>query len=129
MSRFRMLVAAIAVLALAPPSHAARDLETPQISEERYELVVVEAEGCIYCQIFRRDVLPAYAVSRRARDVPLRFIDFNDAKFDEAIDVVPTVVLLKNQKEIDRFSGYVGPEAFFHTINRMMAGALSSSHH
>lgn len=130
MSKLRIvLIAVLSVLALAPTSEAARDPDTPPLSAERYELIVVEAEGCIYCQIFRRDVLPAYAQSPRAREVPLRFIDVNDAKFDEAIAIVPTVVLLKDQKEIDRFSGYVGPEAFFHAINRMMAGALSSVRH
>ena len=123
-----ILFASFAVLALAPVSRAAFDFETAALPDSRYELVVLEAEGCIYCQIFRRDVLPAYEVSPRAREVPLRFVDLNKSETDklalsEPIELVPTVVLFKDHKEVGRIAGYVGPEAFFHSVNRMIAGA------
>jgi thioredoxin-related protein len=114
-------------LAGASATRAAHDLETSSLGEANIEIVVLESDGCIYCQIFRRDVLPAYQASRRARDVPLRFVDLNrpeagNLALAEPISIVPTAVLLRNNREVGRIDGYVGPEAFFHSVNRLMSG-------
>ena len=37
-----------------------------------YELVIVEVENCIYCDVLRRDVMPAYATSAEGRELPVR---------------------------------------------------------
>lgn len=92
------------------------------------ELVVMEAPGCTYCTLFRRDVLPSYAASERAKDVPIRFVDVNDESaeqlgLDSPIDMVPTFVVLKNNHEVGRIPGYVGPEFFFHSINHLIDGS------
>lgn len=122
------LVLALFLLGVVSASQprAAFDLETAALPTTSFELVVLEAEGCIYCQIFRRDVVPAYAVSPRAREVPLRFVDLNEPHVDrlglsQPIDLVPTVVLMKDHREVGRITGYVGPEAFFHSVNRLLA--------
>ena len=117
-----------AVTLLASPPRAAFDLETSAIPGERYELVVLEVEGCIYCAIFRRDVLPAYEQSSRARSVPIRFVDLNQSDIEQLslagpVDDVPTVVLLKDSREVGRIAGYVGPENFFHSVNHLFSGA------
>ena len=39
------------------------------------------------------------------------------------IDNVPTVLVLSGAREIGRVSGYVGPENFFHALDRLLAGA------
>jgi thioredoxin-related protein len=128
-------VTALLLLALAltflPPGRgeAARPLETgsiPQTSD--LELVVLEVESCLYCSLFRRDVLPKYQASARAKSVPIRFLDLNDKSADElALDgpvlVVPTVVLMKMNREVGRVPGYVGPENFFHAVNHLLARA------
>jgi thioredoxin-related protein len=74
------LLALILAFLTAPAAspHAGLDLEAPVPKGLDLELVVMEAPGCIYCTIFRRDVLPAYQSSERARDVPIRFLDIND---------------------------------------------------
>lgn len=123
----RLAAALLAYLALASPPQAAHDLETAALPDPSLELVVIEAEGCIYCQIFRRDVLPAYRASPRSREVPLRFVDLNQPEVDrlaiaEPIAVVPTAILMKDHREVGRIDGYVGPEAFFHSVNRLLAG-------
>lgn len=92
------------------------------------ELVVLEAPGCIYCGLFRRDVLPSYQASGRAKEMPIRFVDINDAAadalgLDSPVDIVPTFVVLKNNHEVGRIPGYTGPEFFFHTINHLLSGA------
>lgn len=125
---------ALSVLSLAlwflaaRPGQAALSLETGSVATTEFELVVIEAPGCIYCHLFRRDVAPAYAASQRARSVPMRFADINDLDNEDLaltgpIDNVPTVLVLKGHSEIGRVPGYIGPENFFHSINRLLSGA------
>lgn len=94
-----------------------------------YELVVVEVEGCTYCEVFRRDVMPAFAASPEARELPIRFLDLNapDAKKLELTEgpltVVPTVLLVKANREVARAPGYMGPDGFFRAVRWMMGNA------
>lgn len=120
----------MALLLMAPfmPGHAARPLETGALPESDLELVVLELENCTYCGLFRRDALPLYQASGRAQKVPIRFLDLNDRAADDLdldgpVTVVPTVVLMKGNREIGRVPGYIGPENFFHAVNHMIGGA------
>lgn len=139
MSRvLKSLFAAIAIATLmsgsqAPPGHAALDTETVAAPATGLEILVVEVEGCLYCQLFRRDVVKAYNASKRAKLVPMRFTHLNtlDApskgrklKLDGPVESVPTVILLKQGVEVGRIPGYTGPENFFHAINYLILGAL-----
>ncbi|HKZ97479.1 MAG TPA: thioredoxin fold domain-containing protein [Hyphomicrobiaceae bacterium] len=119
-------LAALLVVAFAGIGRAAYDVEAAALPALNLELLVVEAEGCIYCQIFRRDVLPAYQASPRAGSVPIGFLDVNEVEpaklaLEAPIDEVPTVLLLKDRQEVGRITGYVGPESFFHAVNRLIA--------
>jgi thioredoxin-related protein len=107
--------------------HAGLDVEAT-LPASNLELVVMEAPGCTYCELFRRDVLPSYQASERAKEMPIRFLDINDTTpealgLDSDIDIVPTFVVLKNHKEIGRIPGYMGPEFFFHSINHLISSA------
>lgn len=94
-----------------------------------YELVIVEVEGCIYCEVLRRDVMPVFNASPEARELPVRFLDLNtpEAKKLELTEgpltQVPTVLLVKANREVGRAAGYMGPEGFFHSIKWMMSRA------
>ena len=130
--RYRWLSAAIAICfaAFAPSQsgRAAHDPATAKPSSEVQELIVLEAPNCIYCGIFRRDVLPSYQRSKRAGDLPIRFIDLNDPAADQlklttAVTIVPTIVLMRAGQESGRISGYTGPEAFFHSVSRLLGVA------
>lgn len=120
-----LIAAAIAVLPI-PSAFAKRDAGPPTATAATpYELIVFEADGCAYCEVFRRDVLPLYADSQVSRDAPLRFV--NVSRSDEtklglnyAITIAPTVVLLQNGREVDRITGYTGPINFVQFINHML---------
>lgn len=125
-----VLAAALAIASgpFASRSCAALDLETGALPASDLELVVVEAPGCLYCQLFRRDVAPAYVTSARAKTVPMRFVDLNalgneGVLLASPIDSVPTVLLLKRSKEAGRIPGYTGPENFFHSVNYLIETA------
>jgi thioredoxin-related protein len=128
MSRNGILAFVFACVAvLAPPaSQAALDFTDPAEAASDLEIVVVEAPGCIYCHLFRRDVWPFYENSQRAKSVPMRFVDLNSGDVEELalespIESVPTALVLRQNKEVGRIPGYVGPESFFHSIDRLLA--------
>ena len=90
------------------------------------EVLVFEHTDCTYCRVFRRDVLPKYRQAVPADTAPLRFVDI--AKSDTAslalktrIDTVPTVVVMRDGREVDRIVGYWGPTNFFRMLSYILA--------
>lgn len=124
----RVILSALLMLSPAAASRAGLDTEATGNPDRTFELIVVEADGCIYCGVFRRDVLPAYQTSEQGKKMPIRFVDVNDVEtghldFNTSVDIVPTFVVVKSQHEVGRISGYVGPENFFHSINYLLGSA------
>jgi thioredoxin-related protein len=109
-------------------TRAGLDIDAPITNSSGLEIVVMEAPGCIYCDVFRRDILPSYQASEHGRLVPVRFVDINDdaaanaLALDTPINIVPTFLVIKNNKEVGRIPGYTGPEDFFHSINFLLSG-------
>lgn len=119
------LVLALTALAHATWANAARDGLPPAVAAAPYELVVFEADGCVYCEMLRRDVVPLYTASQIQREAPIRFV--NVSKSDEtgmgltyAITIAPTVVLMREGREVDRITGYTGPFNFLELVSHMM---------
>lgn len=122
------LILAIGFMIWALPSRAARDLGAVPKGNTHYELLVLEVSHCLYCQLFRRDVVPTYKASAHAGAIPMRFIDLDRAKLDAfqlsgPVETLPTVILLHRYKEVGRVSGHVGPEIFLHVVGRMLSAA------
>ena len=125
------LVALLFALTMTVPpatTQAGLDMGTGALPANSLELVVIEADGCIFCEIFRSDVLPSYEASEQGKQMPASFVDINDMEathieFKGAVDIVPTFIVVKNHREVGRISGYVGPENFFHSINYLLASA------
>lgn len=123
LSRLTVLLA-VALLGLLPVTAAPRPATEP-VPKMDAELLVFEVDGCAYCILFRRDVAPAYERSPRAKLVPMRFIDANKADISrlnlaKPLKVVPTIVLMVDGREVERITGYMGPEPFFHMISSLM---------
>ena len=122
----RLPLTLLLVLAAPGYGHAVRHADTNAASRARMALIVIEVPGCFYCRLFRRDVHPAYESSPPARAVPLRFLDLEAARarqlvFERPIDVLPTVVLFRNGREVSRIAGYMAPENFIRTINYLLS--------
>ena len=116
--------AAVAVLPFSA-SGAGRANVKPGAPTSPFELVVFEADGCVYCDVFRTDVLPLYKESQIGRETPIRFV--NVSRSDESkmglsggITVVPTVVLMNQGQEVERIVGYTGPFNFMKLVAYMM---------
>ncbi len=128
--RSTLVALLFAVSMIVPPGTSRAELEkevgVPPL--DSLELVVIEADGCIFCQIFRSDVLPSYEASEQGKQMPAHFVDINDMEathieFKAAVDIVPTFIVVKDHHEVGRIPGYVGPENFFHSINYLLASA------
>jgi thioredoxin-related protein len=92
------------------------------------ELIIFEHADCIYCRVFRRDVLPKYRNSAPGASVPLRFVDIEKSDTSALglkgrIHVVPTAVLMKEGHEIDRIVGYWGADNFFKLLAQILTKA------
>jgi thioredoxin-related protein len=117
------LVAVVAFLA----SHGL-GLSAAGGAQPTMELVVFEHPNCSYCPAFRRNVAQRYQASPQAADAPLRFVDIatTDSRRYELklpISVVPTAVLIKNGREVDRIAGYWAPDSFFKMVSYIRAKA------
>lgn len=92
------------------------------------EVLVFEHIDCVYCQIFRRDVLPKYRYSVRSELAPLRFLDIQASAsgrlaLNARIDTVPTVVVMRDGQEVGRIVGYWGPTNFFKMLSHILGHA------
>lgn len=124
---FLALSLAALLFANASPQ-AAHDGKLPQTSS--VELLVFEHPECVYCRVFRRDVVPKYQEAIQATRAPLRFIDLEKTDtgglgLNARIHTVPTVVLVKDGREVDRIVGYWSPDNFFKMLAYMLNKADS----
>ena len=106
-------------------AYAARDLAAPKADAVSQEIVVFEVENCHVCGAFRDHVLPRYRQSPRAIELPIRFVDVNEAgvskmKLIAPIQMVPTMVMMRGGQEVERISGYTGPENFMLLVGKML---------
>ncbi|MEO8651799.1 MAG: thioredoxin domain-containing protein [Hyphomicrobiaceae bacterium] len=125
----RPLSCLVLAAALVMPGGTQSVLAAVDISIERpgptLELIVIEARGCPMCQLFRDEIAPVYRATARAKRTPLRFVDvsFTDPatlNLVAPIEIIPTVVLMRDGTEIDRLVGYTGPEIFMTAVGKML---------
>lgn len=115
------------IIALFPvePTTAALSPGADSPAPTHNELVVIELKNCAYCRVFRRDLLPAYAASTQARDVPIRFLEVEQVgksgiALRSPIQIVPTVLVLEEGREIGRIPGLTGQDTFFRAIDLIL---------
>jgi thioredoxin-related protein len=127
MSFLRRLLAAIIVLAASDSGTGRAALDPAPVQGPHIELLVYEHADCVYCQLFRHDVLPRYRQGLAA-ELPIRFVDIATAGNEgpglrRKVDTLPTAVLMQAGREIDRIVGYWGPDTFFRLLAHMRAKA------
>ena len=73
-------------------------------------------------------VVPRYQRSEFAADAPLRFVNIavsgnQNIALNGPITMVPTSVLMKDGREVDRIAGYWAPDNFFKIVESLMGRA------
>jgi thioredoxin-like negative regulator of GroEL len=119
------LAALIVPFSAAFNANAARELAPVAAASVAQEIVVFEVENCTYCSAFRSQILPNYRQTPRSAELPIRFVDVNATGVDKMkliapIQMVPTVVMMKNGQEVDRIQGYTGPDMFHQLVTKML---------
>ena len=92
------------------------------------EMVVFEHPDCTTCPAFRSKVAPRYQALPQAADAPLRYVDISRTDTDRMgltlpLTMVPTVVLMKGGREVDRIAGYWGRDNFLKMVEYLFAKA------
>ena len=136
MIQFRRVLGAALLLAVVAaggmlPGQAARDTQpdaTPRVSSSghRFEILVFEAESCGYCEIFRRDVAPGYRLAPLAAVAPLRYVDIGKVDIDKIgltsrLHILPTTVLMKDGREVERVPGLTKAETYYTLLKHMIS--------
>lgn len=126
MSRIGLVLGLVWVMAFGSSSLDAAIDGTPHPGDPHLELMVLEVRDCAVCGLVRERIQPAYDRSPRARTVPMRYVDITTLDemklgLKSRVDTVPTIVLLRDGEEVDRMTGYLGPELFFFALNHMFA--------
>jgi hypothetical protein len=117
----------LALATLLGPSSLDAAVDVSRTSgEAHFELMVLEVRDCAVCGLVRERIQPAYDRSPRALTVPMRYVDITSLDelqlgLKSRVDTVPTIVLMRDGKEVDRMTGYLGPELFFFALNTMFA--------
>jgi thioredoxin-related protein len=95
------------------------------------ELVMLEEDGCPWCELWREEVGGIYSKTKEGKVAPLRVVDIHDSLPDDLKFMVkggftPTFVLIDQGKEIGRIRGYPG-ESFFWGLLSLMIDKLPKS--
>lgn len=121
-------VAASLLLILANVGFGQAALDGATANRTSMELLVFEHPDCTYCQAFRSRVAPRYQASPQAAEAPLRFVDISRSDtgrlaLKSPIAMVPTAVLMKDGREVDRIAGYWAPDNFFKMVTYIIGTA------
>ncbi|MGE4611301.1 MAG: hypothetical protein AAED33_07905 [Paracoccaceae bacterium] len=104
-------------------------LALPAVAEVR--LMMVEEEGCPWCERWNRDVGGVYDITEEGKFAPLWRYHISDPvpegiTFASAPHYTPTFILLVDGTEVNRIEGYPG-EAFFWGLLDMMLTSLKET--
>ncbi|WP_156950710.1 thioredoxin [Terasakiella pusilla] len=76
------------------------------------QMVFVHSPGCIYCEMWREDILPIYDKTDEGKRLPLREVNLDKGMPDDLKHLVypsftPTFIILDDKdKEVGRILGY-----------------------
>lgn len=90
------------------------------------ELYMFGEPGCPWCKRWHAEVGPGYARSSEGRRAPLRELDLADASktgvaFLTPVNFSPTFVLVENDREVGRITGYPGADFFWGMMGELIA--------
>lgn len=88
------------------------------------ELVMVEQEGCVWCERWNEEIGPAYPNTTEGKFAPLRRVDLYSMPTDLAVvrrvNFTPTFLVVEDGRELARMEGYPGPDFFWPLLARML---------
>ncbi len=92
------------------------------------ELVMFDAEGCEWCELWLEQIGPIYPKTAEGKFAPLRRIDMHedwpkDLTDVKAVHFSPTFVVMDKGKEVGRILGYPGEDFFWPMLAEILKKA------
>ena len=89
------------------------------------ELVMLEQDGCVWCERWRAEIGPIYPKTAEGKRAPLRVINIFDPVPDDLRQIridrfTPTFVLIDGGVELGRIRGYPGDELFWWLLSNLI---------
>lgn len=110
----QVLTALVLAAAAAMPAKAA-------------ELVMFEADDCVWCKTWHEEIGPIYPKTAEGRQAPLRRVDIHasrpsDLEAIQGVRYTPTFVLVDDRgREVGRINGYPGEDFFWGMLAELIA--------
>ena len=109
--RLKFLILAIVLAAVGAAVQAA-------------DLVMVEQNGCHWCERWDKEVAHIYPQTDEGKRAPLRRVNLRDLPDDITFTsrpvFTPTFVLVQDGQELGRMEGYNGDEFFWFLLTRLL---------
>lgn len=89
------------------------------------ELLMVERDGCHWCEKWNREIAHIYPKTEEGRIAPLRRTNIKalpkDIRFSSTVIYTPTFVLVEEGQEQGRIEGYAGADFFWPQLSGLLA--------
>jgi hypothetical protein len=131
--RLRLILSAVTCLVLSAGLFIGVDMMEPPpppgaAISSTATLLVVERDGCGWCDRFREDLAPAYRRSEQQLRAPLHYIDAGDLdstkryQLKKPVNGTPTLVMIDTYgREVARYPGHPGTtENLVDQVNSML---------
>ncbi|NVK19286.1 MAG: hypothetical protein HWE30_11365 [Methylocystaceae bacterium] len=89
------------------------------------QMVFVHSPGCMYCQMWREEILPIYHKTAEGKRLPLREVNLDKGMPDDLKDLAypsftPTFIIVDSENhEVGRILGY-NPEFFWGFVQKFI---------
>ena len=89
-----------------------------------YELIMVEQQGCHYCERWKEEIGPIYPKTDVGMFAPIRMVDITNVdstpEIAAAVVFTPTFIITDGDREITRMEGYMSEDFFWGVLEMIL---------
>ena len=89
-----------------------------------YELIMVEQQGCHYCERWKEEIGPIYPKTDVGMFAPIRMVDITNVdsapEIEAAVVFTPTFIITDGDREITRIEGYMSEDFFWGVLEMIL---------
>ena len=89
-----------------------------------YELIMVEQQGCHYCERWKEEIGPIYPKTDVGMFAPIRLVDITKVdstpEIAAAVVFTPTFIITDGKREITRMEGYMSEDFFWGVLEMIL---------
>lgn len=89
-----------------------------------YELIMVEQQGCHYCERWKEEIGPIYPKTDVGMFAPIRMVDITNVdsipEIAAAVVFTPTFIITDRDREITRMEGYMSEDFFWGVLQMIL---------